>query len=171
MSFPILVVDEHDRPVRVAKSEEVWEKGLLHRIVRVMAEDKQGRILLQKRSAHVDLFPNTWDHSAAGHVDENETYEQAAQRETEEEIGIKDVVLEEVASWPTYDVVNGRILNRFNRLYRARIDDDQSLALQEAEVSEVKWFTLAEIDKLIKNDPDQLTPGLIQVIQDYYQSA
>ncbi|HTE57234.1 MAG TPA: NUDIX domain-containing protein [Verrucomicrobiae bacterium] len=163
----IFVVDEQGKPVGLFPKEEVWAKGLLHRIVRVMAEDSQGRILLQKRSPHMDLFPNTWDHSAAGHVDEGETYQQAAQRETEEEIGVKNAVLEEIASWSTYDVVNGRILNRLNKLYRARLDAP-SLDLEEAEVSEVRWFTLAEISRLIREHPDQVTPGLIQVMQDYY---
>lgn len=167
MAFNILVVDENDQPVGVVPSEKVWKEGLAHRIVRIMLEDKDGRILLQKRSPKVDLFPNAWDHSAAGHVDEGETYEEAASRETEEEIGLKNISLEEVDYWRTYDVFNGRILNRFNKLYRARIDNPK-LALQQSEVAAIKWFTLDEIKTLIKEQPDNVTDGLVDVINRYY---
>lgn len=163
----ILTVDENDQPLGVVSKQEVWQKGLLHRIVRVMAEDAEGRILLQKRSPHVDIFPNAWDHSAAGHVDQNETYEQAAKRETAEEIGLKNVKLEEVAYWRTYDVIGGKILNRFNKLYRIRVTNPE-LVLEAEEVTEVKWFTLEEIKQLIKDHPDLVTDGLVQVMRDYY---
>lgn len=166
----ILVVDEDDRPMGTVPKEEVWAKGLLHRIVRVMVEDSDGRILLQKRSRLVDLFPGTWDHSAAGHVDEGESYEQAAAREDAEEIGVKGAPLEEMATWRTYDVMDGRILNRINKLYRVRIDTSD-FSFEDGEVSEVKWFTLDEIYEAIAKHPDQLTPGLIQVIQDYYPQS
>lgn len=167
MTFPILTVDENDQPLKVVASDEVWEKGLLHRIVRVMVEDNRGRILLQKRSPHVDLFPNAWDHSAAGHVDEGESYEEAAIREAAEEIGLKGIKLKEVAQWRSNDVFGGRILNRFNRLYKVLLDNPE-FALQKSEVSDVKWFTLDEIKRLIKEHPDLVTEGLVKVIEAYY---
>lgn len=164
----IAVVDENDNPVGEFPKEEVWQKGLLHRIVRIMIEDEQGRILLQKRSMDVDTFPGCWDHSAAGHVDVGEDYEQAAKRELQEELGISNAQLYTVAIYRTSNVFNGRKLNRFNALYRATIDNKQALNLQESEVSEVRWFTPDEARKLVVEQPNVVTDGLIQVITDYY---
>ena len=47
-------------------------------------------MLIQRRSAFKETYANKWQFSsAAGHVQVGETYEQAAARETEEELGIK----------------------------------------------------------------------------------
>ncbi len=163
----IAVVDEYDRPIGLRPKEDVWERGLLHRVVMILAEDTQGRVLLQKRAPQVNLFPGAWDYSAAGHVDAGETYEAAARRETEEEIGLRDASFKALASWRSHDTFKGRILNRFNRLYRIRLDAAK-FDLQKSEVSEVRWFTLAEIQNLIETHPERLTPGLIGVIKKHY---
>src|SRR6267378_4049705 len=133
MAHKILVVDENDKPIGEFSKDEVWQKGLLHRIVRIMVEDEQGRILLQKRSMDVDTFPGCWDHSAAGHVDAGEDYEEAAKRELQEELGISNATLYKVAVYRTNNIFNGRKLNRFNALYKATVNSKQPLNLQESE--------------------------------------
>ncbi|HSX42723.1 MAG TPA: NUDIX domain-containing protein [Candidatus Saccharimonadales bacterium] len=168
MTHKILVVNDNDQPIGEFSKEEVWEKGLLHRIVRIMVEDEEGRILLQKRSMQVDTFPGCWDHSAAGHVDAGEDYEEAAKRELHEELGISNATLHKIAVYRTSNTFNGRKLNRFNALYKATIDASQPLNLQESEVGEAKWFTLDEVKELVAEQPDNVTDGLAQVISDYY---
>ncbi len=166
MAFDVLVVDRDDRPIRVTSNEEVWRKGLFHRVVIVLVEHKDGRILLQKRSPKMELSPDTWDSSAAGHVDRDESYEEAALRELEEEIGLKDVELEEIHHWHSYKASGNRILNRFNKLYRVRVNQTK-FVLQETEVSEVKWFSLSEIRRLIEKQPERVSGGLIEDIKMY----
>lgn len=164
---PILVVDENDQPLGEATMEEAHAKGLYHRIVRVMIEDRDGRILLQKRSPKVAV-PNKWDHSAAGHVDAGETNEQAAMRETAEEIGLHDVELECVGSWPSNnDRAKGVQLNRFNFLFKGMVDSFVP-TIQPSEVAEAKWYTLSEVKQLISDYPDQVTEGLEYVIRNHY---
>lgn len=167
MPFSILVVDDADNPVGEFPSQEVWSKGLPHRIVRIMLEDEAGRLLLQKRSPHVDTSPNRWDHSAAGHVDKGESYEAAAYRELQEELGLSDVRLEEAASYRTNDTLEGKKLNRFNKLYKGWLPG-KALQVSNHEVTEVRWFDLAELKERIRNHPDQVTEGLVKVVQDYY---
>lgn len=70
MSYiPIQIVDEDDQPLGPASKHEAWEKGLLHRIVSILVENKDGQLLLQKRGPLVAISPDIWDSSAAGHVD------------------------------------------------------------------------------------------------------
>lgn len=164
----ILVVDEHDTPIGEAPKEEVWQKGLFHRIVRIMLEDEQGRILLQRRSMQVESFPGYWDHSAAGHVDAGEDYDEAARRELQEELGVTDVTLHKVAIYRADTLFNGRPLHRFNALYKATINSAQPLKLQKSEVGEARWFTLDEIKQFISKQSDKVTDGLAQVIANYY---
>jgi isopentenyldiphosphate isomerase len=56
--------------------------------VQVLVFDRQGRVLLQRRSRSKDLFPGYYCASASGHVASGEEYEQTARREVQEELGV-----------------------------------------------------------------------------------
>jgi len=99
MSGLIQIVDENDQPVGSATKQEAWDKGLIHRIVRIMLVNDKGEFLLQRRHPKKDIYPNCWDSSVAGHVDAGEDYDTAAKRELEEELGVTNV---ELATLGTY---------------------------------------------------------------------
>jgi isopentenyldiphosphate isomerase len=61
---------------------------LIHRSVHVMVLSPDRKLLLQKRSLRKDTQPGKWDTSVGGHVGFGQTYEEAAHREAEEELGI-----------------------------------------------------------------------------------
>ncbi|MBI5357255.1 NUDIX domain-containing protein [Candidatus Saccharibacteria bacterium] len=166
MHHPLLqIVDENDNPIGAATKEEAISGSNFHRISRIMLENPDGKILLQKRTMNV-VFPGLWDHSAAGHVDEGEDYLTAAKREMFEEIGVK-TDLEEVAYYKHEEKVDGYVLRRFNKLYKGTIDFTPN-NLNKDEVSEVKWFSLEEIKDMIKNRPNEMTKGLKYVIGRHY---
>jgi 8-oxo-dGTP pyrophosphatase MutT (NUDIX family) len=94
------VVDAHDNVVGKAKREEAHRKGLLHRVVFVMLFDADGRLYVQQRSLKKDLYPGFFEGSLSGHVLSGESFQEAAERELHEELGVcvsprhlKDVVL------------------------------------------------------------------------------
>lgn len=161
------VVDEDDKVIGKALIQEVRSKGLIHRIARVMVENPQGQILLQKRTQKL-LWPNCWDNSAAGHVDAGEDYITAARRELFEEIGIENAELKEVGNYFTDVVVGPDILKRFNQLYKVVIDFTPT-NLEESEVSEVKWFDIEDVKKLMQEHPEQVTDGLVDVMEKFYK--
>ncbi len=164
----ILIVDEQDNPIGAEEMYLAHEKGLIHRIVRIMVEDGQGKLLLQKRSAKMKRWPNCWDNSAAGHVDVGEEYDEAAKRELQEEIGIERANLEELGTYFTdrklEDIPHFR---RFNRTYKT-IATAEEVVIDPGEVSEARWFTLDEVKTLINESPDMVTDGLVDVMSRYY---
>lgn len=83
------VVDNDDMIIGKATYEEVHEKKLTHRIVHVFVLNNNRQVYLQKRSETRSYMPGAWCTSAGGHVRSGESYEQAAKRELEEELGIK----------------------------------------------------------------------------------
>jgi isopentenyldiphosphate isomerase len=105
---PVIVVDKDDQEIGLEMLAKVWEKGLRHRIVRIMVEDETGRILLQRRNPRMLLYPGYWDNSAAGHVDEGMTYLAAAVQEVTEELGIVDPKLEEIGHYYAEHTHKGR---------------------------------------------------------------
>ena len=66
---------------------EVHKNGDWHGSVHIWVFDGE-EVLLQKRSADKDVFPNFIDASCTGHIDPGETPEEAALRELSEELGI-----------------------------------------------------------------------------------
>jgi isopentenyldiphosphate isomerase len=168
MNKRIQIVDEDDNSIGSATMDEAQTKGLRHRIVRIMVEDENGNVLLQKRGPHMETAPNLWDHSAAGHVDEGEDYTQAAHRELAEETGVTGAIIQEVGSYKSNDVLDGRILNRSNKVYRVIVDAGVALKPQAEEVAELRWFTKTEINRLLADHPEQVTGGLRYVIKHFF---
>jgi isopentenyldiphosphate isomerase len=86
---PVDTVDDGDRVVGTATVRECLEKGLLHRAVAVLVVRSSGKFLLQQRSKKDRWQPGLWTLSSTGHVKAGETYDRAAARELEEELGIR----------------------------------------------------------------------------------
>ena len=65
------------------------DPSLAHRAVHVLVRNGQGDLYLQQRSMDKLVQPGKWDASVGGHVDPGESYEAAAEREMEEELGLR----------------------------------------------------------------------------------
>ena len=88
------LVDENDRVVGVATIDSCLREGLLHRAVAVLVKRGNGAVVLQQRSRNDAWHPGLWTISCTGHVRRGESYEQAAIRELDEELGLKSKVEE-----------------------------------------------------------------------------
>ncbi|HSW85371.1 MAG TPA: NUDIX domain-containing protein [Candidatus Saccharimonadales bacterium] len=162
------IVDENDNPIGAKSVPEIRNKGLLHRLARVMVEDSNGNILLQKRIKNAVVYPGRWDNSAAGHVDDGETYEQAAIREAAEEIGLLNVSLTEIGYLRHTAKDNGRVTSRFVKFFRTVVSSDTKFEVQPEEVDEVEWFKIDDAKKLAAEHPEQMTDGLIYALKHYF---
>lgn len=156
---PVIIVDNKDNVIGESPLNEVWRKGLYHRIVRVVVIDKHNRFLLQRRASDMELYPGCWDVSAAGHVDVGKTYDFAARQELVEELGLAEGDLTEVAYYQSHNTYRGRTLNRFNKLFTLRWNYTPELYSRE-EVSEVRWFTQDQIIELVTSQSSSVSDGL-----------
>ena len=84
-----IIVDKDDNIIDYQPRSITHKKRLLHRTVAVIVFNDKGEVLLQKRSMNVDTQPGLYTLSATGHVSQGETYEEAAQRELLEEVGVE----------------------------------------------------------------------------------
>ncbi|WP_129309982.1 NUDIX domain-containing protein [Streptomyces sp. L2] len=82
------VVDEHDRVVGQYPRGEVYARGLRHRCVFIQARDASGRLFVHRRTPVKLVFPSLYDMFVGGVVGAGETYDEAALREAEEELGV-----------------------------------------------------------------------------------
>lgn len=82
------VVDAEDRVTGTARRGEVYARGLRHRCVFVRARDAAGRTFVHRRTATKLLYPSRYDLFVGGVVGAGESYDAAALREAEEELGV-----------------------------------------------------------------------------------
>ncbi|HJQ08370.1 MAG TPA: NUDIX domain-containing protein [Candidatus Saccharimonadales bacterium] len=160
---PVVIVNEQDQVVGSAALGEAWKKGLIHRIALVIVEDSQGRILLHKRAPTMQLYAGRWD-TVGGHVDVTPDYLQTAKLELEEEVGIIDVTLREVArifSDDPYD--NGVRARRFITIYHA-YSDKTPTHMGKDEVVAVRWFTKDEVAAMVRDCPERIAEGLYRCL-------
>ena len=151
------VVDTDDQVTGTATRAEVHAQRLTHRAVHVFVFNKRGDLLLQKRSLLKDMCPGLWDSSVSGHLDSGESYETAAIRELEEEMGITTETVPEEIARIAPGVETGW---EHVRLYRIR--HDGALRFPAAEVDAVMWFPLAEIAAWIAAHPADFAPGFME---------
>jgi isopentenyl-diphosphate delta-isomerase type 1 len=88
MAEMIDVFDAQGAPLGLALRDEAHRKGLWHRAVNVFLFRSDGRLLIQKRSRSKDVWPGTWDLSAAEHLQPGETFLEGAIRGLREELAI-----------------------------------------------------------------------------------
>ena len=156
------LVDKNGNPLGKSKPRsEVHRDGDWHKAVNVWIINSKNEVLLQKRSAEKESYPNFWDLSCAGHVDAGEMPKETAVRELQEELGITATPdqLEYIFAVSEEHFLNqGTYIDREIReifLLRLDISDFQ---LQEEEVAEVKWVALDDFEKMTQQMPPDLVP-------------
>ncbi|MFD9758404.1 NUDIX hydrolase [[Kitasatospora] papulosa] len=82
------IVDEHDEVVGQAPRGDATARGLRHRAVFIEARDAAGRLFVHRRTATKLVFPSHYDMFVGGVVGAGESYDEAALREAEEELGV-----------------------------------------------------------------------------------
>lgn len=82
------IVDEHDVVVGQARRAEAYARGLRHRAAFVLVRDGAGRVFVHRRTAGKLVFPSLYDMFVGGVLGTGESYDEAALREAEEELGV-----------------------------------------------------------------------------------
>jgi len=126
------IVDEQDRVVGQAPRSEAYAKGLRHRCVFVQARDAAGRVFVHRRTATKLVFPSLYDMFVGGVVGAGESYDEAALREAEEELGVTGLPRPEHLFTFLYDDGPGR--SWWSAVYQVRCD-----LPVHPQVEEVAW--------------------------------
>ncbi|MFW3577658.1 NUDIX hydrolase [Vagococcus fluvialis] len=123
------------------------KKGEYRIVIGACIFNSQNQLLVQKRQTDKKTWPNYWDISVSGSVISGETSSEGVKREITEELGLH------------FDIEN--MLPQLSINYNGGFEDyylieeDVNLAdvvIQEEEVQEVAWMTLAEIYQLIEKE-------------------
>lgn len=160
----IPVVNDKDEIVDIKSISEVHKTGLVHREAYVYLMNSSGKVLLQKRKDN-----GLWDHSAAGHFSEHESYIEGAKREFEEELGVRISLddLKEIAYKRLDSIKPNKKNSRFVRVYLVKKDFGLAeFKIDPEELTEIKFFDKLELRKLL-NQPHLLTNSAKALIEEY----
>lgn len=147
------VVDENDNVIGKEWKNICHEKGILHRIAGIILFDSNGSVWLQTRAKN-KVGTGNLDFSASGHIGSGDSYERGAYRELKEELGIKTDL--KFIGKKSYKGRNES--NHFLSVYTGNYDG--VFNLQESEVESIKAYSLAEIKKMFKQNPEKIMSGL-----------
>ncbi|MEV4948454.1 NUDIX domain-containing protein [Streptomyces sp. NPDC053755] len=138
------VVDEHDRVVGRAPRGEVYARGLIHRCAFVRVRDAEGRTFVHRRTPAKLVFPSLYDMFVGGVVGAGESYDAAALREAEEELGVRGLPRPEPVLRFLYD--SGGVAGKWwSAVYEVRCTMPV-----KPQVEEVAWYgflTDAELER------------------------
>ena len=135
----VTVVDGENRPVAELPRHRVRSENLPHRATFIFVFDRRGRVLVQRRTTIKDVYPGQYDLAAGGVVAAGESYEECAEREAAEELGIRGAALEAKFDF-YYEDERSRC---FGRVFTCV--HDGPFALQPEEVESVAFHTVEEI--------------------------
>lgn len=153
----LILVDSNDNEVGWDTKDTCHEgSGILHRAFSIFIFNDRNELLLQKRSQQKRLWPLFWSNSCCSHPRKGESYEYAAARRMEEELGLKTDL--------TY-------LYKFQ--YQAQFNEEGSEnelcsvyigksnilpTINETEIAEWKYISIDELDTQLKRAPQNFTP-------------
>jgi len=121
--------------------------GIFNVAVAVLIE-KNGKILITKRSPNRDHGANEWEPGITGRVEQNEKIEDALHREVKEEIGIE---VEIISPFRTFHFYRGKEEAEHQGVNYWCKYKSGNIVLDQKEQTEYKWVTPEESLKYLTN--------------------
>jgi isopentenyldiphosphate isomerase len=140
------IVDETDEVVGQAPRGEAYARHLRHRCVFILARDPDERIFVHRRAAQKLVFPSMYDMFVGGVVGAGESYQEAALREAEEELGVRGLPAPALLFKFLYETPEH---TWWSAVYEVRCDQPV-----RPQAEEVAWHTFLTEEELSRRLPE-----------------
>ncbi len=152
MQIPI--VDENDKLICYKERRQV-KKEEIYRVSALWITNKEGDILLARRALTKKHDPGKWGPAVAGTVEKDETYKVNIVKESEEELGLKNI---KPKTGPKLRIRG--LHHYFAQWYFLTIPKETKIIFDKREVGEVKWFKKKELQRESQEHPDQFLKNM-----------
>ena len=155
------IVNPQDDVIGKTSRQEIYAKSLIHRIVHILIFNDKNEMALQKRSSNVTFCPNHWSTAVGGHVRAGESYEEAALREYEEELGTKSKLEYFSKDYYSGEGTPDKFLVTFKTTFNGPFH------LDKVDVEKICFFKLDKIKEMINNG-EKFHPELLFLLKKYF---
>lgn len=163
----VVLVDQDDQKLGLMEKQQAHVAGLLHRAFSVFVFNSRGELMIQQRAASKYHSPTLWTNTCCSHPRDNETYEQAAHRRLEEEMGF-DCELEYKFNFIyKAHLENDLIEHELDHVFIGTFDDEPKL--NPDEVMAYRWVELDDLKKDMEKNPQNYT-AWFKIIFEHYVS-
>ncbi|MBC8336475.1 MAG: NUDIX domain-containing protein [Anaerolineales bacterium] len=157
------IIDDDDIVIGQEVRSYVHQRGLWHRGVHVLLFTREGKLLVQQRSKDRMHSPLALDCSVSEHVKAGENYYMAAIRGLLEEMGVSGVEIQPLIK---FKMKYGPNDNEISELYRGFVNPN-AVKFDPVEVEGIEYYSLPELEKLVKNKDFILSYWFEQIIHWY----
>lgn len=134
------LVDEEGKVIGKAPRQECHSNNsLLHPVVHLHVFNSKNELYLQKRPSWKDVQPDKWDTAVGGHINLNETIENALRRESNEELNIKSFNPVFITKYIWKSEIESELVFTYYALI------DEPIQPNEKELSGGKFWKISEI--------------------------
>jgi len=153
----LVLVDDNDKELGLDTRENCHKgMGRRHRAFVVFLFDKDGRMLLQRRSMKKKLWPAYWDVSVTSHVYKGETYEEAGIRRSKQELDVEVKSLERKLDYTYWAKFGDYSENEFCVLLIGKLEGEPRP--DPDEIMETRYITMDDLAADMSRSPEQYTP-------------
>lgn len=163
----VILVDKYDNPTGEMEKIEAHRKALLHRAFSVFIFNTKGELLLQRRAANKYHSGGLWTNTCCSHPYPGEETDHAAHRRLMEEMGM-DTDLEYIRKFiykAPFD--NALTEHELDHIFIGITDDRPHI--NPDEVSEYKYMSLPDLERDIKEHPEQYSAWFYIILEKFMQ--
>lgn len=163
----VILVDKYDNPTGEMEKIEAHRKALLHRAFSVFIFNTKGELLLQRRAANKYHSGGLWTNTCCSHPYPGEETDYAAHRRLMEEMGM-DTDLEYIRKFiykAPFD--NALTEHELDHIFIGITDDRPHI--NPDEVSEYKYMSLPDLERDIKEHPEQYSAWFNIILEKFMQ--
>ncbi|MDR1981780.1 MAG: NUDIX domain-containing protein [Tannerellaceae bacterium] len=113
---------------------------LLHPVVHLHLFNDAGELYLQKRSMKKDIQPGKWDTAVGGHINLDESVDNALRREAQEELGITGFIPKFILRYVYESIIEKELVYTFYTVYRQPVTPDKN------ELDGGRFWSIEEIE-------------------------
>lgn len=161
----VVLVDQNDQKLGLMEKQQAHVAGLLHRAFSVFVFNSKGELMIQQRAADKYHSPTLWTNTCCSHPRDNETYEAAAHRRLEEEMGFDCALDFKFSFIYKADLDNNLTEHELDHVFIGHFDGEPKL--NPKEVMAYRWVNLEDLKNDIKINSQDYTAWFKIIFENY----